>query len=386
MPARARNLCGMGQKVLIVPDKFKGTLTAAEAAEAMARGWRAARPDDEIECLPMSDGGDGFGEIVSLLVHGETREVETVDAAGRPIRAAWWWQAERRLAIVESAQVIGLAQLPRGQFHPFDLDTRGLGAVFRAAAEAGAAQCLVGIGGSSTNDGGFGLAHAWGWQFQRTDGSIIERWTELHELDRLVPPADAPSLGEVIVAVDVQNRLLGPEGATRVYGPQKGLRPEDFDLAERCLERLADCVRRRLGRDVAAEPGSGAAGGLGFGLCAFLGARLEPGFDLFARLAELRERVQAADVVVTGEGSIDASSLMGKGVGEVARVCQELGRPCLGLGGVVAEAARSAGPFTAVHAMAPELTTREEAQRRPALWLERLAQQVASSFQLPASS
>jgi len=155
----------MGLRVLIVPDKFKGTLTAQQAAEAIARGWSQTRNDDSIELLPMSDGGDGFGVVLSELLEAQVQSTKTVDAAHRPVVAEWWWEPRSATAIVEAARVNGLAQLPRGKFHPFELDTFGLGQVLREAVQAGAKRCVVGIGGSATNDGGFGMARAMGWEF-----------------------------------------------------------------------------------------------------------------------------------------------------------------------------------------------------------------------------
>ncbi len=227
----------------------------------------------------MSDGGDGFGEVISALLKASIQNVKTVDAAHRPCVARWWWEPHTRTAIIESAAVIGLAMLPPKRFHPFQLDTLGLGAVVRAAAKKGARRCLMGIGGSATNDGGFGLARALGWEFLDRKGELIERWTGLQQLERIRAPRRRRWFSEFVVATDVQNRLLGQRGATRVYGPQKGLRPQDFTLAERCLGRLARVVKTQFGRDFAREPGTGAAGGLGFGLLAFLGAELRPGFE-----------------------------------------------------------------------------------------------------------
>jgi glycerate kinase len=169
-------------KVLVVPDKFKGTLTAAAAAEAMARGWRKARPQDQLDLLPMSDGGDGFGEVVSALLQASPQTVKTVDAAHSPRHATWWWERKTKTAIIESAKIIGLAMLPPGKFHPFELDTFGLGAGLRAAQAEGATRILVGIGGSATNDGGFGVARALGWKFLDERGKQIECWTKLHRL------------------------------------------------------------------------------------------------------------------------------------------------------------------------------------------------------------
>ena len=341
--------------VLIIPDKFKGTLTAAEAAEAIARGWRRERPGDSLGLLPMSDGGDGFGEVTSALVKARIQYVKTVDAAHRPCVARWWWEPRRRIAIIESAAVIGLAMLPPKQFHPFQLDTLGLGAVVRAAMKSGARRCLLGIGGSATNDGGFGLARALGWEFLERSGKSIEQWTGLNRLERICAPRRRRWFSSLVVATDVQNRLLGARGASRVYGPQKGLRLQDFALAERCLNRLARVVQRELGHDFAREPGAGAAGGLGFGLMAFLKAEMQPGFGLIARQASLERRLSAADLVITGEGAIDRSTLMGKGVGQVGRRCRELKIPCIGLAGMMDISAGKGAGFTQVRALT-ELT------------------------------
>jgi glycerate kinase len=364
--------------VLIVPDKFKGTLSAEQAAEAIARGWRGVRPEDTLELLPMSDGGDGFGEIISRILGAGTRGVQTVDAAHRPLEAQWWWHPPGRTAVIESAKVIGLAQLPPGKYHPFELDTFGLGAVLRDAAAAGATRCLLGIGGSATNDAGFGMARALGWQFFNAHEENLARWTELRDLAAIRPPGRGMLFEELIVAVDVRNPLLGPDGCSRVYGPQKGL--TEFEVAEQNLERLATVLKRELKLDFAREPGAGAAGGLGFGLRSFAGARLESGFDLFARFARLEERIQSAHLVITGEGALDAQTLMGKGVGEIADRCRQSGVPCLGLAGMVPDAAEARKKFARTYALTPEFTTKEEAFREPALWLERLAAKAASEW------
>jgi glycerate kinase len=275
--------------------------------------------------------------------------------------------------------------LPPRKFHPFELDTFGLGAVLRAAAKRGTRQCLVGIGGSATNDGGFGMARALGWQFLDQHGRLIERWTKLHELVDVHPPtADAVSLNprrmKVTVAVDVQNSLLGSHGASRVYGPQKGLRPGDFSLAESCLSQLARIVKKHFRKDFAALPGAGAAGGLGFGLFAFAGARAKSGVQLFAHYAQLTKRLRTTDVVITGEGAIDKSTLMGKGVGEIARLCRRLKIPCIGLAGVLNNQSLLKQRFTKVHCLTPEMTTPQEAKARAAFWLEKLAVKVAQSY------
>lgn len=370
-------------RVLIAPDKFKGTLTAEAAAEAIARGWRRVRRKDGLELLPISDGGDGFGTLLGRHLGADKRTVRTVDAAGRPITAEWWWEPGQRLAIIESAAVIGLAMLPKGRFHPFDLDTRGLGGVLREAASLRPTRCLVGIGGSATNDAGFGLARAIGWRFLESGGAEITAWTGLTKLDRIVPPKRRLRFRELIVAVDVRNRLLGRQGATRIYGPQKGIRPEDVAPAERCFRRLARALEGKpLGEaNPTSLPGSGAAGGLGFGLVAFAGARIEPGFDLFSRAVGLGERLRGVDLVITGEGALDLTSVaMGKGVGALARLCRTARAPCLGLAGVVADHPRVRRAFTEVRGLTPDFTTPEEALGRASHWVARLAEQAAREW------
>ncbi len=364
--------------VLICPDKFKGTLDALAAARAIRAGWRAARPKDIIELLPISDGGDGFGALLGRLLRSQRRQCRTVDAAHRPCTTPWWTAKDGELAVVESAKTIGLAMLPPGRYHPFELDTFGLGkTLLRVGSSKGVRDVLIGIGGSATNDGGFGMARALGWSFLDRRGQEIERWTELDGLTRIESPENRRLPDSIVVAVDVSNPLLGPKGASRVYGPQKGLRWQDFRLAEKCLARLAQVVGEALGEDHATRAGAGAAGGLWFGLMAFAGARMAPGFDLFADHARIEERFRRADLVITGEGSIDRSTLMGKGVGLVASRCARLGLPCYGIAGVVTEDARRAKVFAGLRGLT-ELTSRENALGRPSVWLRQAALEIAA--------
>jgi glycerate 2-kinase len=376
-PVVKLHIAGMGWKVLVAPDKFKGTLAAQSAAECMERGWRKGRPQDATEVFPISDGGEGFGELTGACLRASPQTCRTVDAAHRPCEATWWWVEASRTAIIETARIIGLAMLEPGRYHPFELDTFGLGAVVQAAGMMGAKRLLFGIGGSATNDAGFGLARSLGGVFQNEHGQILERWTELHSLTLVHAPRNLPHFEEVVVAVDVQNPLLGPTGCARVYGPQKGLREQDFAFAERCLGRLATVIERDWHLGAANLPGAGAAGGLGFGLHCFLGATLKPGFALFADCTRLDEHLATANLVLTGEGSIDASTLMGKGAGELARACARRGIPCIGLAGVSDLPGNNPGCFTAVHAIVPSVAQKEEALARPVQHLETLAEQAA---------
>lgn len=351
-------------------------MTASAAARAIARGWSKARPHDSLDLLPITDGGDGFGEAMGGLLQAKVVSTPTVDAAHLPCRSKWWWEPRTKTAIIESASAIGLAMLPPKRFHPFGLDTFGLGRLLEAAVRRKARRCLIGIGGSATNDAGFGLACALGWQFVDPSGCLIERWTRLSNLEHIKSPQKDHWFDELLVAVDVQNPLLGKRGATRVYGPQKGVRPKDFELAERCLRRLAVVAKTALELDFANVPGSGAAGGLGFGLTTFAGGRLEPGFDLFAELADLENRLRRVDLVITGEGRIDHSTLMGKGVGQIAKNCKNLKIPCIAVAGAAHFDARLRRNFDEVHALL-DITSKREAMNRSAHWLEHLAQKVA---------
>lgn len=369
-------------RILIAPDKFKGTLTAQEAATAIARGWAKARPTDKLTLLPISDGGDGFGAVTGAISKAKSCHIKTLDAAHRPSTATWWWQPKSRTAVIESANIIGLAMLPRGKFHPFQLDTFGLGAVLQAAIKKGARRIIVGIGGSATNDGGFGLARALGWKFIDRTGQEICGWTELSTLAKIQRSARFPK-GLITVAVDVQNPLLGRHGASRIYGPQKGLRSEDFAQAERSLSRLAQVLNRQFQLDFANHPGAGAAGGLGFGLMTFANAQLASGFDLFAAQAKLDRLLARTDLILTAEGAIDRSTLMGKGAGQIASRAQTRNIPVWGFAGILRDAAKLKRLFQKTAALA-DLTTPEQAQRRAAFWLERLAFQTAAK--IPAAA
>lgn len=368
----------MTPRILIAPDKFKGTLTAHAAADAIAAGWHKARPADHLELLPMCDGGDGFGAVLGPLLGAQIKHTQTVDAVHRPCRGRWWWDGKTRTAIIESAEVIGLAMLPPGEFHPFQLDSFGVGRLLQAAARLKAAHIIIGIGGSATNDGGFGLARALGWKFFNPQRREIKEWNCLATLALIEPPAKRLGLN-LTVAVDVGNPLLGANGCSRIYGPQKGLRSHEFAMAEKCLGRLSAVLKKQHGIDCANIAGAGAAGGLGFGLMAFANARVDSGFEIFARLAHLDKRIGQSDLVITGEGQMDRQTYMGKGVGQLARRCRQLNVPCLGLAGLVLEPRRARRHFVHTRALT-EIGTAEAARKNAARLLKQLAENVAESW------
>ncbi len=365
----------MSLRVLIVPDKFKGTLSARRAAESIARGWSEIRPSDLIEQLPMADGGDGFGEVLGHLLKAERQTCATVDSSGQARVVEWWLETGAGTAIIETAQIIGLALLPAGMQHPLKLDTFGIGAVFRQAKQAGARRLYVGIGGSSTNDGGFGLARSLGWRFRDATGTEIRTWTELDQLAHLEAPLHPLSFERLIIAMDVTNPLLGTNGASRTYGPQKGLREEaDLLKAEACLSRLARVTETLTGQNFSLHPGAGAAGGLGFGLEAFCGGVFQPGSEIFSTLSGLDQRIRDADLVITAEGALDEQTLMGKGVGAIAHAAARAGKRCLCLAGSVAvEPAKVPWPDFKSYAIVPAIARLEESMACPDDCLRRLA-------------
>ena len=304
-------------RVLVCPDKFRDTLTARQAAEAFATGWRRVRSADELELIPMADGGEGTLE--ALASRGDVDRRVVPGPLGDPVDAGLGRLADRT-AVVESAGAAGLALLAPERRRPTRTTTRGVGELMRAALDEGAPKILVCLGGSATNDGGAGMAAALGAGLLDDRGAQVrDGGAALLELARIDLTDLDPRVRstEVVGLTDVDNPLCGPSGASVTYGPQKGASADDVVLLDRALGHLAAVVQRDLGIDLANEPGAGAAGGLGFGLLAFCGARLRPGVQAVAEAVGLEEAMAASDLVVTGEGALDATSLHGKVVGHV---------------------------------------------------------------------
>jgi glycerate kinase len=364
----------MARRVLIAPDKFKGTLSASEAAQAIATGWRQARPEDTLILQPISDGGDGFGVLLAEALNGKPTCCEGTNAASQTIKATYWLTPDQT-ALIESANVIGLAMLEPSQRAPLENDSTGLGQVIQHATTNGAKRLIIGIGGSATNDGGFGMARGLGWEFLDSANNPLPEWPALTQLNSIVQPLNRP-LPPITTAVDVQNRLLGPNGCTRIYGPQKGLNESDLPIAEDALKKLARIWKQQTDADAAQLPGSGAAGGLGFGLHCFANAELQSGFELFARTVRLVEKLAEADIVITGEGGMDRQTVMGKGVGELAKLARQHDCRCLAFAGTVTDEATLESDFEQCSSLT-ELTSCTEAIAHPARWLQALAQRTA---------
>lgn len=301
-------------RVLVAPDAFKGTLTAEQAATAIAAGWRRARPDDRLELLPLADGGDGLCAVLAR-VDDRWLEVEVVGPLARPVTARALVRADGT-AVVESAEACGLHLVPEDRRTPMHTTTFGVGELLRAVVEAGARHVLLGLGGSATVDAGLGALTGLGYRLRTADGSGLKiGGGEIHRLASIEPgwATDLDDI-EVELLADVETRLAD---AATVFGPQKGAGPQEVAQLTAALEHVASVVARDLphGAGCSALAGSGAAGGLGFGLAAALGARFVPGAARVAELVGLPAAVERADVVVTGEGRLDATSLSGKVIG-----------------------------------------------------------------------
>jgi len=325
-------------RVVVAPDKFRGTLTAEEAARAIADGWRRAFPRAEVEQIPMADGGEGTLDALVAGLGGERFTERVSGPLGDPVLATWACVRGEGgpTGVVEMARASGLALLSPTRRDPLRATTFGTGQLIAVAGAFGLRRLVVCIGGSATNDGGAGMAQAVGVRLLDGSGRDLPPGGEaLLRLSRIdlggLDPAVAAM--RVVVATDVDNPLTGPNGASAVYGPQKGASPEGVARLDQALGHFAAVIHRDLGIDVRDEPGAGAAGGLGAGLIAFLGARVRPGVEVVMETLGLRERMQDADVVVTGEGSFDAQSLRGKTPAGVLRAAEELRVPAIVLCG-----------------------------------------------------
>jgi len=313
--------------VLVAPDKFRGTLTAPQAAHAIESGWLRERPSDTVEIVPMADGGEGTLETLVDALGGELATEHVSGPLGDRIDAQFGMVRtdEGPTGVVEMARASGLELVSEGRRDALRASSRGTGQLIRAALDRRPVRVIVCIGGSATTDGGAGAAQALGaFLLDAEEEPIPPGGAGLLQLARI----DLGPLGSVVgdvafsVASDVDNPLTGPRGAAYVYGPQKGASPDDVVLLDRALAHLAAVVGRDLGVDLRDHPGAGAAGGLGFGLMAFCGAHLRPGVDVVMDAVRLRERVERADYVVTGEGKFDRQSLYGKAPAGVLRTAE----------------------------------------------------------------
>jgi glycerate 2-kinase len=371
-------------RVLICPDKFAGTMSAVDAAAALADGWRDAAPADDVVVRPLADGGPGFLDVLSASLRGRRVAVPVRDPLGRPVEAEVLLvgdPATAPAAYLESAQACGLHLLAAGERDPRVTTSYGLGMLLAAAVEHGVREVVVGLGGSAVNDGGAGLLAA--LDAAPVDDAGYPLPYGAAPLVAVAGLAGTPRLrgASLVAATDVDSPLLGPDGATRVFAAQKGARPADLPVLEAALARFAEVLERELPTcpdGLAARPGGGAAGGLGAALLA-LGGRRESGIGLVRRLVGLDGALDAADLVITGEGAFDRQSLRGKVVAGVAAAARARGRPCLVVAGQVRlppDEVAAAG-FAGAYSLVEHVGDQERAMARPGEGLRSLGATLA---------
>jgi glycerate 2-kinase len=325
-------------KIVIAPQSFKGSIFALEAARAIERGVLAAEPDAETVLVPVADGGDGTLEALVNTTGGQTFRSIVTGPLGQAVEAMWGVMGDGQTAVVEMARASGLALIPLKRRNPRATTTRGTGEIIKEALDKGFTRIIVGLGGSATNDAGAGMASALGAKFLDAEGQPLPNGgAALAKLARIDVSGLHHRLTEasIIGATDVTNSLCGPTGASAVYGPQKGATPEMVAELDTALKNFADVVRRDLGKDILERPGSGAAGGLGAGLMAFTGAELRSGIDMVCEILEFDRHLEGADLVITGEGRADESTIYDKAPVGVARRARARQVPTIILAGSI---------------------------------------------------
>jgi len=363
-------------RILVAPDKFKGTLTAEQAARAISAGLLRAVPTADLDAVPMADGGEGTLDALVAALGGERQRAAASGPLGDRVDAEYAvvQSQDGLLGVVEMARASGLALLAEGRRDPKRTSTRGTGELILEAARQGVQRILVCIGGSATNDGGAGMAQALGVRLlDEQGGNVPPGGAALRTLARIDMTGLDPAVRSIgfVAASDVDNPLVGPNGASAVYGPQKGATAEDVSVLDAALRHFAAVVHRDLGIDLRDLPGAGAAGGLGGGLIAFLGARLRPGVQVVMDAVHLRERMEGADLVVTGEGRFDEQSLRGKAPSGVLQAAREMRVPAVVLCGEAAVDPAGVRVLSLV-----ERFGKEDAFEHPRESLEKLAEEL----------
>lgn len=364
-------------RVVIAPDSFKESLSATGVAAAIADGVRDAAPRADVVCVPMADGGEGSLEAVLAATGGERRELKVRNANGEPTQASWAWLGQGK-AFIEMASAAGLEQISPAERKPLHAGTYGVGQLISNALDGGARHIVIGLGGSATNDAGAGLLQALGVRLLDAQGNELPPGgAALASLDRLCLRHVDPRLQEVVfeLAVDVDNPLCGPRGASAIFGPQKGASPQDVAVLDAAIARFADVCAHHFGRDERNIPGMGAAGGLGFAVKACFTASFRPGVELVAELSGLEAALKGAELVFTGEGRMDAQTLLGKTPAGVARYAKKENIPVFALAGSLGdgyEQLYTVG-ITAAFSIAPGPVTLDDACRNAGPFLRQRA-------------
>ncbi|MGF1760631.1 glycerate kinase [Photobacterium sagamiensis] len=372
-------------KIVISPDSFKESLDALTVADSIEIGFKQVFPNADYVKLPMADGGEGTLQVLVDATQGQMMKTTVTGPLGEPVEALWGMSADKRTGFIEMAEASGIERVQAEDRNPLITTTYGTGELIIAALDHGVSQLIIGIGGSATNDGGIGMMQALGVSFKDVEGQeLTYGGSALKCLDYIdVSGLDVRTRHCAIkVACDVTNPLIGPEGASKIFGPQKGATPEMVAQLDDALSHYADVMKSCLKRDVAMLPGAGAAGGLGAAFRAFLGADMRPGVDLVIEALKLEDVIQDASLVITGEGKLDGQSLYGKVPIGVAKVAKRYNKPVIAIAGSLSEdvnVVHSHG-IDAIFSCLHQVGTLQEALSNAQSNLIRVSRNIASSM------
>ena len=372
-------------KVLIAPDSFKESLDTTKVAKSIAEGWKNIIPESELIICPLSDGGEGFLNAISVSLNIKYFTTVVTDLMGKKRKIKYGWLTQPKTAIIETAEIVGLHLVPPDKRKPESFTSYGVGEVILHAIHKGARQIVLGLGGSGINDGGAGIAQALGYQLLNTQGKPIGKGPlELQNLTCIKNTRYYEQIKNttIIIASDVKNPYYGPHGATFVYGPQKGLKKEICPVVDKALRNFAHIIKRDLKVDVQKQPGSGSAGGMGGALFAFAFGNFVPGFQWIAQTANLTHKLTSVDLIITGEGQLDHQSFSGKVVGEILTLAQKYNKMVIILVGRLGkgwDACRTKANV-AIFPISTGETSKKEMLKNTSINILRTSEQIAKLF------
>ena len=369
-------------KFIIAPDKFKGSLSAFEVCSAITAGIKVVDKNSEVISFPMADGGDGFATIMQYYLHTETIHCAAVDPLHRPIEASYQWNEKTKTAIIEMAVTSGLVLLKEDERNPLLTSTYGTGLLIKDAIEKGAVKIVLGIGGSATNDGGTGILEALDFQLKDSSENLLNaNGQNLGAIEKIISPV-LPNI-KFEIACDVQNVLYGKNGASFIYGPQKGANQQQVKILDEGLHHLADILLRQTGKDVSDIPGTGAAGGIPASLMCFFDTTLKQGIDMIIDASGIYKEMVHADMIITGEGKIDKQSMDGKVIGTIAAIANEKNIPVIAFCGRLdlnKENIKETG-LSAAYAIGESLSVEESMRNAEKLLKEKTATIITSLWE-----
>ncbi len=360
-------------KIIIAPDKFKGSLSSFEVCRDVEKGIRSVKPDLQLHSFPMADGGDGFAEVLKHYHATDTIFCEAVDPLHRETRASYQWNGNEKTAIIEMAAASGLTLLAKEERNPLITSTYGTGMLTRDAIGRGARKIILGLGGSATTDAGTGILSALDFLFEDEKGNSLTACGEnLSRINRIVPPVVLPPV-LFEIACDVENILYGENGAAYVYAPQKGADEAMVKQLDKGLRNFDSVVKRQFNKAVSSIPGTGAAGGIAAGLLPFFDVKMKKGIDMVLEASGMEQYLQGANLLITGEGKIDAQSTQGKVVGRIASLAKANSIPCMAFCGYLEPGIEKLTGLEKIIALAEDESAIEEAIQNAAMLLQKEA-------------